>query len=124
MLTAASSSLANYSQAGLVVVAGKVAIGATGAVGAQSGKGFAVTRQSAGRYTVTLSGVGGCANILFALCDVIFATATNTQVVTTLTHAASTRTITIVTTDAGAVDVAADPPSGSIIQLLVVAATQ
>lgn len=124
MITSGKSSLANFSQAGMVIVAGKVAIGASGAVGAQTGKGFAVTRTAAGRYTITLDGSGGCANILFALADVVFATQTNTQTATTLTHTASARTITVACNDAGTIDTPADPPSGSFLQVFVVAASQ
>lgn len=124
MLNAGHSSLANFSQAGLVLVAGKVAIGATGAVGTQTGKGFAVTRTGAGLYTITLEGTGGCAAILYANARVVFATANNTQTVSVLAMTASARTITLQCNDAGTVDVAADPPSGAFLELLVVASTQ
>ena len=49
----------------LRLIAGQVAIGATGAVGAQTGKGFTVVRTAAGKYTVTVNG-NGAANILYA----------------------------------------------------------
>lgn len=99
----------------LVDVVGKVAIGATGAVGAASGKGFTVTRSGAGLYTITLDAKGGVPTILWAHADVVFATGTNTQTAKILTLNATTGVVTLQCNDAGTVDVAADPPSGSVL---------
>jgi hypothetical protein len=124
MLTSGKSSLANFSQAGLVFVAGKVAIGATGAVGTKTGKGFTVTRTGAGLYTVTFDGSGGFTAILFADIQISPAAANATQEAFVLTHAPSTRTLTIQTNASGTRNVAADPPSGSVLALFAVLSTQ
>lgn len=116
--------LAHFNQHDLVFIAGKVAIGATGAVGAQTGKGFAITRTGAGAYTLTLSGRGGVAAILFAQANIVFATGTNNQYAHTLAMTASARTITFLNTDATTEDTAADPPSGSFLSFLAVVALQ
>jgi hypothetical protein len=108
----------------MMLFAGKVAIGSTGAVGTQTGKGFAVTRTGTGLYTITLTGTGGTASILYADVRIVPAAANNTQSAYVLTHGASTRTVTIQCNDAGTVDVAADPPSGSILSFFLVAASQ
>jgi hypothetical protein len=120
-ITANLSRHANFSQHGLAFFAGKVAIGSTGAVGAQTGKGFAVTRTGAGLYTVTLTGTGGCVAIPFAEVHVVFATGGNTQTATILSQDAPNRKITIQCNDAGTVDVAADPPSGAFLSFLIIA---
>lgn len=99
----------------VVDVVGKVAIGATGAVGAATGKGFVVTRTGAGLYTITITATSGVPVILWAHADVVFATAGNTQTAKILTLNATSGLITLQTNDAGTVDVAADPPSGSIL---------
>ena len=99
----------------LVVVAGRVAIGASGAVGAQTGKGFSVTRTGAGLYSITLDADSGVGDILHCSVDLAFATANNTQTAKILTITAGTGVITIQCNDAGTVDTAADPPSGSIL---------
>jgi hypothetical protein len=105
---------------GLVVVSGRVAIGATGAVGAQTGKGFSVARTGTGLYTVTLDSSGGVPNILFANAVVGFATGSNTQDVKVLTVVPASKLFTLQTSDAATVDTAADPPSGSFLQVLCV----
>lgn len=103
-----------------VAVVGKVAIGASGAVGTQSGKGFAITRTGAGLYTITITATNGVPAILYADVRVVFATANNTQNAAILTMNATTGVITLQTNDAGTVDVAADPPSGSILTFLAI----
>lgn len=124
MLTTARTSLANFSQVGMVIVAGKVAIGSTGAVGTKTGKGFAVTRTGVGLYTITLDGSGGCASILYAAAQAVPAAAGATQTVTVLTQTASARTITLQCNAAATVNVASELPSGSVLELFVVALTQ
>lgn len=104
----------------LVFIPGKVAIGASGAVGTAVGKGFTVARTAAGLYSITLDCHGAIPAILYAIADVVFATAGNTQTAKVLTHPA-TGIITLQCNDAGTVDVAADPPSGSILQFMIVA---
>jgi hypothetical protein len=99
----------------VVDIVGKVAIGSTGAVGTATGKGFVVTRTGAGLYTITITATNGVPAILWAHVDVVFATAGNTQTAKILTINATTGVVTIQTNDAGTVDVAADPPSGSIL---------
>lgn len=107
-------------QPGLVIIAGRVAIGSTGAVGTQTGKGFAVTRTGAGRYTVTITSNGGVPAILFAQANVGFGTVTNTQAAYIVTLAASTGTFTLETVDNGTQDTVADPPSGAFLQIFAV----
>lgn len=99
----------------VVDIAGKVAIGSTGAVGTATGKGFVVTRTGAGLYTITITATSGVPAILWAAVDVVFATAGNTQTAKILTMNATTGVVTIQCNDAGTVDVAADPPSGSLL---------
>lgn len=120
-ITANASSHARFSQHGFFIFAGKVAIGASGAVGTQTGKGFAVTRTGAGLYTVTLTGTGGCVAIPYANVNVVFATGGNTQNAVILSLDAPNRKITIQCNDAGTVDVAADPPSGSFLTFCIIA---
>lgn len=102
-----------------VLIAGKVAIGSTGAVGAATGKGFVVTRTGVGRYSITLSASSGVPAILWADVKVVFATATNTQAAFLLTLAESTGVVTAVTVDSGTQDTAADPPSGSFLSFAI-----
>lgn len=105
----------------LVLLAARVAIGGTGAVGTITGRGITVTRTGAGLYTVVIKALGNAVpDILFADIDVGFATGTNTQSAKILTISPSTATITIQTNDAGTVDVAADPPSGSFLLFAVI----
>lgn len=104
----------------LVMVAGKVAIGASGAVGTASGKGFTVTRTGTGLYTVTLDANVSVPDILHASADVVFATGGNTQTAKILTLDAANKKITLQTNDAGTVDVAADPPSGAILVFKII----
>lgn len=106
-------------QPGVVIVAGRVAIGASGAVGTATGKGFSVARTGAGLYTITLDSSGGVPAILAALVDVVFATGSNTQTACVLTLNAASKLITVQTNDAGTVDTAADPPSGSFLQFMI-----
>lgn len=106
-------------QPGVVVISGRVAIGATGAVGAATGRGFTVTRTGTGLYTITLDSSGGVPAILAAFVDVIFATGSNTQTACVLTANAASKLVTLQTNDAGTVDAAADPPSGSFLQFVL-----
>lgn len=99
----------------VVDVIGKVAIGASGAVGTATGRGFTVTRTGAGAYSITLDARNGVPNILWADAKIVFATGTNTQSAYVLTLNATTGVVTVQTNDAGTVDTAADPPSGSIL---------
>lgn len=110
---------ANASQPNLIMVAGRVAIGATGAVGASVGKLFTVTRTAAGLYTVTLDSSGAVPAIVYAAANLVFATGSDTQTVSILTLDATNKKITLQVNDAGTVDTAADPPSGSILQFLI-----
>lgn len=123
-ITANMAPLASFSQHALMFFSGKVAIGASGAVGTQTGKGFAVTRTGAGLYTVTLTGTGGIPSILYAHVGILPVAGNNTQQAFVLTHAASSRSITVQCNDSGTVDVAADPPSGCTLQLFIVASSQ
>lgn len=119
-----AASVANYSQHGLVFIAGRVAIGASGAVGAKTGKGFAVTRTGTGLYTITLDGVGGVVAIVNVHVDVIHSSGAATQSAYALTIVPGTRIITLQTVANSAPSTAADPPNGSSLQLFVVALTQ
>lgn len=104
----------------LVDVVGKVAIGSTGAVGTASGKGFTVTRTGAGLYTITLDAQNSVPAILYADVKVVFTTGGNTQDCHILTLDASNKKVTVQCSDAGTVDTAADPPSGSFLSFRVV----
>jgi hypothetical protein len=104
----------------LIVVAGKVAIGATGAVGVKTGIGYTLTRTGVGLYTIAFNSAGGVPDILFVTADVVFATGNNTQEAFMLTQVKSTATATIQCVDSGTQDTAADPPSGSFIQVFAV----
>jgi hypothetical protein len=105
---------------GVVIVAGRVVIGSTGAVGTQTGLGFTVARSGVGLYTITVSPAdSGVPAILYSQIDVVFATANNTQTVKQLTQVASTGVVTVQCNDAGTVDTAAELPSGSILQVLL-----
>lgn len=106
-------------QPGLVIISGRVAIGATGAVGTATGRGFTVTRTGAGLYTITLDSSGGVPAILSVWADVGFATGSNTQAAKVLTIVAASKLATIQCNDSGTVDVAADPPSGSFLQFTI-----
>lgn len=106
-------------QPNLVNIFGKVAIGASGAVGTASGKGFTVTRTGAGLYTITIDAVTSVPDILYCNAVVVFATAGNTQSAKILTLDAANKKVTLQCNDAGTVDVAADPPSGSILSFMV-----
>jgi hypothetical protein len=108
-------------QPNLVSIFGKVAIGASGAVGTASGKGFTVTRTGAGLYTITLDAQTSVPAILYADVKVVFATGTNTQDCHILTLNAASKLITVSCSDAGTVDTAADPPSGSFLSFYIVA---
>lgn len=103
----------------MVEVFGKVAIGTTGAVGVQSGKGFAVTRTGAGLYTITVlqGGVTQTAvpDILCANVGVANNSATAQFTAQVLAFTPATSTVTLVVSSAAAVNVAADPPSGSFL---------
>lgn len=103
----------------VVAVAGHVAIGSTGAVGTATGKGFTVTRTGAGLYTITLDSNGAVPAILAAIADVVFATGSNTQTAKILTLDATNHKVTLQCNDAGTVDTAADPPSGSLLQFVI-----
>lgn len=107
-------------QPNLVNIFGKVAIGASGAVGTASGKGFTVTRTGAGLYTITIDANVSIPAILYCKPMVVFATAGNTQQAHVLTLDAANKKVTLQTNDAGTVDVAADPPSGSILSFMIV----
>lgn len=108
-------------QPNLVSVVGKVAIGSTGAVGAASGKGFTVTRTGAGLYTITLSSaINSVPDILYANVSVVPVSGGACQTATVLTLNAAAKKITVQCNDAGTVNVAADPPSGCILQFHIV----
>lgn len=104
----------------IVQVVGKVAIGSSGAVGTASGKGFTVTRTGTGLYTITLDAQTSVPDILYAHVDVVFATGSNTQTCRILTLDAANKKVTVQCNDAGTVNVAADPPSGSILTFNIV----
>lgn len=53
-------------QPGTVVIHGRFAVGATGAVGTVHGTGFTVARTGTGAYTITLTARSGVPNILYA----------------------------------------------------------
>lgn len=101
----------------LAVVAGRVAIGATGAVGAQTrGRGITVTRTAVGDYTLTLPYAVPAIN--FVKCeieeDADVAYLAKVKVVD-----ASAGTITLTVYTAAAPTTPADPPSGSFLHFLV-----
>lgn len=106
-------------QPNLVNIFGKVAIGSTGAVGTASGKGFTVTRTGAGLYTITIDANVSVPAILYCDPRVVFATANNTQQVHVLSLDAANKKVTLQCNDAGTVDVAADPPSGSFLSFMI-----
>lgn len=105
----------------LVQVVGKVAIGATGAVGAASGKGFTVTRTGAGLYTITLDTThASVPAILFADVKVVASANNDTQDCHILTLDAAAKKVTVACSDAGTVDTPADPDSGSFLSFNIV----
>jgi hypothetical protein len=105
----------------LVDIVGRVAIGSSGAVGTQTGKGFSVTRTGAGLYTISISGVNSqVPAILFADVSVGFATGSTPYTATVLTMSATSANVTIQVSALSAPGTAADPPSGSFIMLRLV----
>jgi hypothetical protein len=106
-------------QPNLVNIFGKVAIGASGAVGTATGKGFTVTRTGAGLYTITIDANVSVPAILYCDPRVVFATAGNTQQAHVLSLDAANKKVTLQCNDAGTVDVAADPPSGSFLSFMI-----
>jgi hypothetical protein len=104
----------------LIVVAGKVAIGASGAVGVRNGIGFSVTRTGAGLYTIKFDSAGGVPDILWFDTNIVFATGGSTNQSFELTLTKATATATIQTTTSAAPTVAADPPSGSFLEVFAV----
>ena len=104
-------------QPGVIIVTGRVAIGATGAVGAQTGEGFTVARSNTGLYTITITSTNGVPAILSAFVKI----GNNSN---TVQHFAYEKTlpttgiITVVTVAADAPETAADPASGSFLQFV------
>ena len=96
------------------ILAGSVAIGGAGAVGARVGRGFSIARTGTGLYTVTIDGVGALP-IMYALASVVHATV-SVAFVTGISPAS--RTFSVQTGTAAAPGTAADPPSGSLLQVV------
>jgi hypothetical protein len=91
----------------LVDVVGNVAIGATGAVGAATGRGFTVTRTGTGLYTVTLDANVSVPAIIH--CDAMIVNSSG----------AACFDAYVLTLNAGA-KTAADPPNGSFLTFRIV----
>lgn len=107
-------------QPNLVEVAGRVAIGSTGAVGTITGKGFTVARTGAGLYTITLTAKASIVpDIIHAAVDVGFATGSTTFQAKVLTIVPGTCVITVQTSALSAPNTAADPTSGAFLLLKV-----
>lgn len=101
----------------LRIIAGTVAIGAAGAVGAQTGRGFSVVRTGTGAYTVTLAGSGN-ANVLYSSVINSVDTAAGGLAHVRKTDPAA-RTLSVVTSLGGAPGTPADPPSGSVLSFVL-----
>lgn len=101
----------------LVDVIGKVAIGASGAVGTATGKGFTVARTGAGVYTITLDARGGVPNVLYAHASIVAAIGSQSRVFVTLINT-TTGVITVTNTGAGDTT-AADPANGAVLQFAI-----
>lgn len=102
----------------IVEVFGKAAIGAAGAVGTLSGKGFSVARTGAGLYTITILNGGGTAalpDILTANVGVANNSATAQFTAQVLAFVPASGTVTLVTSSAAAANVAADPANGAVL---------
>lgn len=99
-------------------IAGRVAIGATGAVGAQTrGRGVTVTRTAVGDYTLTLP--YPVADINFVKCEIEEdADVAYLAKVKVVNAAAGTVTLTVYT--GAATTTPADPPSGSFLHFFLV----
>lgn len=98
------------------LLAGSVAIGATGAVGARTGRGFTITRTGAGLYTVTVDGVGALP-IMYAFATIVHATP---YTVTVTAINPSARTISLSCATNAAPGTPADPPNTSALQIFAV----
>lgn len=109
----------SVTQPNLVLVAGRVAIGATGAVGAQTGKGFTVARTGVGAYTITVTSSGGVPAILSADVSIANDSAT-THFVAFVRTTPTTGVITVHTAAAATPGTAADPASGASLSLRLV----
>jgi hypothetical protein len=104
----------------LVEIVGRVAIGSSGAVGAQTGKGFSVTRTGTGLYKVTIDTIGGAVgDILHADARLVFATGSTVQGAKVLTISPSTAAVTL-QTDGSTPGTAADPASGSFLEIRII----
>ena len=107
---------------GCILIAGKVAIGATGAVGAQTGKGFTVTRTDTGDYTITVlsqgAAVGGVPAILYANASLLVNS--DTQFIAQMRTAPTTGAITLTCFADAALGTPADPPSGASLQIFII----
>ena len=96
---------------------GKVAIGASGAVGTQFGKGFSVAKAATGRYTVTLAGVqGSVGKILYTNARVV---STTRQIAYTRAENDTTGVVTFSTATAAAADTEADPAEGDVLEFTI-----
>jgi hypothetical protein len=107
---------------GCVIIAGRVAIGATGAVGTQTGKGFSVTRTDTGDYTVQVQSQGASATvpaILYA--HAALAVNSDTQFIAQVRVAPTTGAVTVTCFANAALDTPADPPSGASLMVYIVA---
>lgn len=98
-------------------IAFKFAVGATGAVGAISGKGVeSVVRDSAGQYTITLKGpIGQIINVAAMLEEA----ALTDLVPQVLSTDASANQVVIGHHITGATPTATDPPDGSFVHVRV-----
>lgn len=106
---------------GCLLVSGRVAIGATGAVGAQIGKGFTVTRTDTGDYTIQLTSQGAAATvpaILYA--DVSLAVNSDTNFTPRVRVAPTTGAVTVTCFADAALGTPADPPSGASLMFFAV----
>lgn len=107
---------------GCVIIAGRVAIGATGAVGAKTGKGFTVTRTDTGDYTVQVTSSGAACTVpavLFA--QATLAVNSDTQFIAQVKVAPTTGAITVTCFANADLTTPADPPSGASLMVFIVA---
>lgn len=110
----------HHLDAGLVLLAGHWAIGATGAVGAKTaGTGLTLTRTATGDYTITVDATGGVPSIAAAFVD-LEEDADQSYDVAMKVSTASAGTVTFTVYVGDASTTPADPPSGSFIHALVV----
>ncbi len=106
-------------QPGVVLVAGRVAIGGSGAVGTQTGKGFSVAKASTGTYTVTITANGGVPNILAVIPHVGNNSASVQHLAYHKTQSTTAGTVTIITVASDTPETPADPATGAVLEFII-----